>query len=77
MVIALKPEQERIIGAHLASGRFRSAEEVVATALASLAAPPPADETAVARLLAFREAHRIKLGPGERVEDLKHEGHRY
>ena len=38
MTINLKPEQERIIQAEIASGHFRSAEEVVDHALAALQA---------------------------------------
>jgi len=36
MTINLKPEQERIIQAEIASGNFRSAEEVLNHALAAL-----------------------------------------
>lgn len=36
MTINLKPEQERIIQAEIASGHFRSAEEVLNHALAAL-----------------------------------------
>ncbi|MBV8904053.1 MAG: type II toxin-antitoxin system ParD family antitoxin [Acidobacteriia bacterium] len=36
MTIELKPEQERIIQAEIASGRFRNAEEVLDHALAML-----------------------------------------
>jgi len=38
MTIDLKPEQERIIQAEIASGHFRNAEEVLDHALASLQA---------------------------------------
>jgi putative addiction module CopG family antidote len=49
MTIDLKPEQERIIQAEIASGHFRSADEVLDHALAALqekdqerkATPPP------------------------------------
>ncbi len=40
MTIELKPEQERIIQQQLASGHFRSVEEVLSTALASLPERP-------------------------------------
>ncbi len=32
---------------------------------------------AVAAMLAFREEYHLTLGPGERVQDLVHEGHKY
>jgi Arc/MetJ-type ribon-helix-helix transcriptional regulator len=36
MTVELKPEQERIIQEHLASGQFNSIDEVLTTALSSL-----------------------------------------
>ncbi len=32
---------------------------------------------AVASMLAFREEYHLTLGPGERIQDLIHEGHKY
>jgi Arc/MetJ-type ribon-helix-helix transcriptional regulator len=81
MTIELKPDQERIIQAHLASGHFRSVEEVLATALANLpeARDINADSglEAVRRMIEFAEKRFIQLPPGERIRDLIHEGHRY
>lgn len=47
------------------------------------AAATPSDEErerrrqAVASMVAFREEHHLTLGPGERIQDLIHEGHKY
>jgi hypothetical protein len=32
---------------------------------------------AVASMLTFREEYHLALGPGERIQDLVHEGHKY
>jgi len=81
MTIELKPEQERIIQKQLASGRFRSVEEILDTALSKL---PPEEQQqpgsrvdAVRRMIDFAETRSVKLPPGEKVSDLIHEGHRY
>jgi hypothetical protein len=31
----------------------------------------------VAGMLAFQEEYHLTLGPGERIQDLIHEGHKY
>lgn len=81
MTIELKPEQERIIQQQLASGHFRSVEEVLSTALASLPEVHDIDQgsrrEAVRRMIEFAEKRFIRLPPGERIRDLVHEGHRY
>jgi Arc/MetJ-type ribon-helix-helix transcriptional regulator len=81
MTIELKPEQERIIQQQLDSGHFRSVEEVLSTALASLPEVHAIDRDsrreAVRRMIEFAEKRFIQLPPGERIRDLVHEGHRY
>ena len=32
---------------------------------------------AVASMVAFREEYHLTLGPGEHIQDLVHEGHKY
>ncbi len=81
MTIELKLEQERIIQQRLASGHFRSVEEVLSTALASLPEVDDVDQDgrreAVHRMIEFAEKRFIRLPPVERIGDLVHEGHRY
>jgi Arc/MetJ-type ribon-helix-helix transcriptional regulator len=77
VTIELKPEQEQIIQLQLASGRFRSVEDVLDTALASLPNKPRSNRNAVARMIAFSREQSVKLPPGETVEGLIEEGHRY
>ena len=81
MTIELKPEQERIIQQQLDSGHFKSVDEVLDTALASLPYDRRFDREsrreAVQRMIEFAEKRFIKLPPGERIGDLVHEGHRY
>jgi Arc/MetJ-type ribon-helix-helix transcriptional regulator len=84
MNIHLTPEQERIVNDELKSGHFRSAEEVIARALAalrekersSLAADSNGHpENAVREMLNFVEANRTPL-QGVTVKQLIREGHR-
>ena len=80
MTIELKPEQERMIREHLASGRFRSVDEILTNALAGLAHDrrfdPENRRAAVRRMLEFGE--RRHLGLGEPVtREFLHEGHRF
>ena len=81
MTIELKPEQEQIIQQQLASGHFKSIDEVLATALASLPDFRRFDREsrreAVRRMIEFAEKRFIQLPPGERIGGLVHEGHRY
>jgi Arc/MetJ-type ribon-helix-helix transcriptional regulator len=81
MTVELKPEQERIIREQLATGRYRSVDEVLSTALAGLPHDsrfdPEHRREAVRRMMEFTE--RRKLGPslGEPVtRKFLHEGHR-
>jgi Arc/MetJ-type ribon-helix-helix transcriptional regulator len=80
VTVELKPEQERIIQQQLASGQFKSVDEVLATALSKL--PEIVDNDldtgdAVRRVIEFAEKRFVKLPPGETIGDLVHEGHRY
>ena len=79
MTIQLKPDQERIINEQLATGRYRSVEEVLDSALATLphdAQPDPnARREAVRRMLEFGQRHHLSLGEPITREFL-HEGHR-
>jgi len=83
MNINLSSEQEKIIHEELQSGRFRTAEEVIAEALQALrergeftsAAPNGGQREAVREMLAFVEENHVRL-EGVSVKDLIHEGHR-
>ena len=77
MTIELRPEQEHIIQQQLASGHFKSADEVLTAALASLPYKPRSTSKAVARMIEFSRNHSVKLPPGETVEGLIQQGHRY
>ncbi len=73
----LKPEQERMIQEQLASGLYKSVDEVLTTALSRLPHKCRCNHTAVARMIEFSSHHSVKLPPGETVEGLVREGHRY
>ena len=83
MNINLTPEQERIVSEALKSGHFRSAEEVIAEALAALrdrerSSPSEHDnghDEAVREMLNFAEKNRTPLRDIS-VKQLIHEGHR-
>lgn len=84
MNIRLTPEQEEIVKKELMSGRFRTAEEVIAQALQTLrertqSASANADNdhrrAAVREMLTFAEKNRTPLN-GISVKELIHEGHR-
>ncbi len=84
MNINLTPEQEQIVNDELKSGHFRSAEEVIATALValrkkerlSLATDSNGDhDDAVREMLNFVEKNRTPL-QGISVKQLIREGHR-
>ena len=79
MTIELKPEQERIIQQQLASGHFKSIDEVLTTALASLPHDRRFDREnrreAVRRMIEFGERRKLSLGEPVTRQFL-HEGHR-
>lgn len=85
MTVNLTPHGQELLEAALARGVGRSPEEVVERALeaATGATNAPSEDDrerrrqAVAAMLAFREEYHLTLGPGERIQDLVHEGHKY
>ena len=85
MTVNLTPHGQELVEAALARGVGRSPEEVVERALEATtgaANGPSAEERerrrqAVAAMLAFREEYHLTLCPGERIQDLVHEGHKY
>jgi Arc/MetJ-type ribon-helix-helix transcriptional regulator len=77
MTVELKPELERMIQEQLASGQFSSVDEVLVTALSRMPHRRRSNKAAVARMIEFSRQHTVKLAPGETVEGLVHEGHRY
>ncbi len=80
MTIELKPEQERMIREHLASGQFHSVDDVLTTALANLPQDRRFDgenrRAAVRRMLEFGERRHLSLGEPV-TRQLLHEGHRF
>ena len=85
MTVDLSPRGQKLLEAALARSVGRSPEEVVERALeaASGVASTLSNEElerrrqAVASMVAFREEYHLTLGPGERIQDLIHEGHKY
>jgi Arc/MetJ-type ribon-helix-helix transcriptional regulator len=79
MIIELKPNQEKIIREQLASGRYRSVDDVVDTALSKLTRDeqhdPGARRDAIRRMKDFGERHKLSLGEPITRKFL-HEGHR-
>ena len=69
----------------LARGLGHSAEEIVERALETVVRNEPAlseeekerRRQAVDAMRAFGKKHHLGLGPGERIKDLIHEGHKY
>jgi hypothetical protein len=85
MTVHLSPHGRQLLEAALARGVGRSPEEVVERALEAAtgtAATLSEEEReqrrqAVASMVAFREEYHLTLGPGDRIQDLIHEGHRH
>lgn len=77
MTVELKPEQEQIIRQQIAGGHFKSVDEVLAAALANLPFKIGSNTSAVARMIQFSKKHSVKLRPGETVERLIDECHRF
>ncbi len=83
MVVHLDSRAERLIQEQLSTGRFHSAEEVVARALESLAATEsqhqnsPEQIRAVDEMMDFAKTHRITLGDNLSIRDLITEGRKY
>ena len=80
MMVELKPEHERIIREQLASGQFKSVDEVLTTALASLPHDRRFDREArreaVRRMIEFGERRNLSLGEPA-TGGFLHEGHRF
>lgn len=82
MDIHLDSRGERLIEQQLRSGRYQSPEQVVVSALAGLnqneqASNQGDERRAVQEMLEFAGKHGFTLGPGLRIRDLIHEGHKY
>ena len=85
MQVTLTPHGEQLVERALARGLGRSPEEIVERALETVVPNEPAlsdEETerrrqAVEAMRAFGKKHNLTLGPGERIKDLIHEGHKY
>ena len=74
MTVELKPELERMIQEQLASGQFKSVDEVLTAALGRLPYPESrSNRTAVERMIEFSRTHSVKLPAGETVEALVRE----
>jgi len=84
MTITLTPEQERIIQAQIASGRFRSVDEVLDQVLSFLkpqaSEVPEQDERAQAaaeRIRTLRRGVRLDRPSGMSLREYAHIGHKY
>jgi Arc/MetJ-type ribon-helix-helix transcriptional regulator len=81
LTLTLDPRGERLIAAHLRTGRYHSPEEVVTRALETLAEkdPPGAarKRTAAEAVAHIRESRKgVTLG-GLKIKDLINEGREY
>ena len=70
MTVELKPDQERMVQEQIASGQFKSVDEVLTTALSRLPQKRRSNRKAVERMLEFSRQHSVKLPSGETVEEL-------
>ena len=85
MQVTLTPHGQELVEAALDRGLGRTPEEVVERALETIARQDPVlseedkqrRREAVDAMLAFSKKHNLTLGPGERIKDLIHEGHKY
>jgi Arc/MetJ-type ribon-helix-helix transcriptional regulator len=83
MTITLTPEHESIIQAQLATGQFRSVEEVLDKVLAPLKAQAPVigtDDTAkaaAARIRELRKGVTLERPEGMSLREYAHLGHKY
>lgn len=79
MTIELKPDMQRIVEEQLATGLYKSVDEVLSTALANLPHDrrfdPQTRREAVQRMLEFGERRNLSLGEPVTRQFL-HEGHR-
>lgn len=83
MKVHLDSRAEHLIEQQLRSGRYRSAEQVVVSALEALnqneqtLAQNGERRRAVQDMMEFARKHGFTLGAGLRIRDLIHEGHKY
>ena len=86
MTITLTPEHERIIQAQLASGQFRSVEEVLEKLLAALKSPASDEATiskeakaraAAERIRELRKGVTLERPNGMSLREYAHLGHKY
>jgi len=85
MTVHLSAHGQQLLEAALARGMGHSPEEVVeraleaATSRAAMISDKEREQRrqAVADMLAFRDEYHLTLGPGLRIQDLIHEGHKY
>ena len=80
MTITLNPDQEKAIEEAIRSGKFASADEFIASAIASFQQQPPAADSsrreAVRRMAEFGEKHGLQLGEAVTRKFL-HTAHRH
>ena len=85
MQVTLTPHAEKLVEAALARGLGNSPEEIVERALETIAREDAVlseeekerRRQAVDGMRAFGEKHHLSFGPGERIKDLLHEGHKF
>jgi len=84
MTITLTPEHERIIQAQLATGQFRSVDEVLDTVLAPLkpqstaiADEEQAAQAAAERIRELRKGVTLDRPEGMTLREYAHIGHKY
>jgi Arc/MetJ-type ribon-helix-helix transcriptional regulator len=83
MDIHLDARAEHLVQRQLRSGRYHSAEQVVASALEAMNqneqshAHNEERRRAIQDMLAFAGKHGFTLGGGLRIRDLIHEGHKF
>jgi hypothetical protein len=79
--LTLDPHGERLVEAHLRTGRYHSPEEVVIHALEALAEKePPATQQKKTPAEAIAHIRRSRKGitlGGLKIKDLIHDGHKY
>jgi len=84
-MVNLTPHGQQLLESALARGAGRSPEEVIERALEAATGDVTTlseeernrRRQAVARMLAFQEEYHLTLGPGQRLQELIHEGHKY
>jgi hypothetical protein len=82
LTLTLDPRGEQLVAAHLRTGRYHSAEEVVTHALESLAEkePPGAPARTMTPAEAVADIRELRKGVtlgGLRIKDLINEGRKY